>query len=242
MLTPHLKCPACSCSFSPDPGASKQVRCPECARPLKWFLLIQGSQEGPLSYAHLKRRTANHQLQPDDVLLLQGDDCWRPAADVPGLFPQSGSGPKAVPPVRPTPPVGKPVMPHSGRPDESPVIQSDALRAGSFEAIPPLAIPLPTALPTQAPKHPTGPAIETATAIDPQGAVGLGMLVREFRLSSWVVRSLISGSVLGISVLLCIGLCFKDSVGSGLFCCALPALVCYVSFAFPCGKKHATGC
>jgi len=69
-----------------------------------WYFAKDEKKFGPMGLADLQHRIATGEVEATDLVWGQGDADWRPAGEVPELFPSPNAGPGAPPP--PPPPRG----------------------------------------------------------------------------------------------------------------------------------------
>lgn len=58
-----------------------------------WYYSVEGSQQGPVTAAELKKLATDGKLKPDDLVWKDGMAEWKPASTIKGLFGAGGSSP-----------------------------------------------------------------------------------------------------------------------------------------------------
>jgi hypothetical protein len=93
-----VSCPHCRGRIASDPRlAGQAVKCPHCqtafqmpaptAIPVRWFVARDRQKKGPFTLPQLQQMATSGNLHPSDMLLEDGQQQWRPARDMGGLFP-----------------------------------------------------------------------------------------------------------------------------------------------------------
>ena len=67
------------------------------SKPADWYVLVQGRAQGPFDDARLKALAAQRRIAPS-TQVRRGEGAWRPAEQVPGLFPSAAPPSAAAPP------------------------------------------------------------------------------------------------------------------------------------------------
>lgn len=112
--------------------------------PVRWFVARHRQKQGPFTLGQLKQLVALGQLQPCDMLLLQGAQKWSPAGEILGLFPGTSTvTPLLIPQTVPLENLSTP-----------PPI---ALSPGAAVALPPASVAKPTEAPPPKPPRPVSP-------------------------------------------------------------------------------------
>jgi len=92
-----LCCPHCKGTVAcRDDLAGQVVGCPHCKKPFRmpgvaptptrWYLARNGQRSGPFLLPHLRQMVQTGQLQPSDMLLREGEQTWKPAQSMDGIF------------------------------------------------------------------------------------------------------------------------------------------------------------